>query len=235
MRGLNLWIAFRFLILLISVYTLVLLPPLIFLIHNVLPLFQKSIYSILTGTLLFIFNFCLLLLSAVILPGITWRILKLCYGGEHSLDLSQRNVRNWLFSLGLYLPVAVVLDFFHLYPLKTIHIRLFGGKVGKNVVIGGLVLDPCLFEVGENSVIGGFSTISGHAVERGKIFFEKVKIGENCGVGLHAVVLPGALMEDGSMLGAQSLLLKKARIPGNETFGGVAAKSVRPGKLNYIQ
>jgi len=217
-------------VLLTIIYPLFLLPPGAFFKYGVLPMLSKDICSFMLGLLLTLIDFWLLLFSAIVLPASCWRVLKLRYSGEHYLDLSEKDVRNWLFSLVIYLPTAVILDFFHLYPLKNLHVRLFGGKVGKNVVMGGLVLDPCMVEVGDNTVIGGFSTISGHAVERGKIYFEKVKIGKNCGVGIHATVLPGALMEDGSMLGAQSLLSKKTNIPGNETYGGVPARSIKPNK-----
>jgi len=96
-------------------------------------------------------------------------------------------VRNWLLSQLIYLPTAVILDFFHLYTLKTLHVQLFGGQVGKNVVMGGFVTDPSLIEVGDNTVVGGFSTIVGHAVERGKIYFGKVIIEKNCSLGIRAL------------------------------------------------
>lgn len=227
MRGLNLWIIFKIFVLLFVVYTLFLVPPAAVFKYGVFPLFSKGVFSFFLGLVFSIADFWLLLFSAIILPGMIWRALKFRYSGIHTLDLSDKDVRNWLFSLVIYLPAAVILDFFHLYPLKSLHIRLFGGEIGKNVVIGGLVLDPSLLEVDDNTVIGGFSTIVGHAVERGKIYFEKVRIGKSCGIGIRATVLPGAHLEDGSMLGAQSLLLKRTEIPTNETYGGVPARCLK--------
>jgi acetyltransferase-like isoleucine patch superfamily enzyme len=171
--------------------------------------------------------FWVLILGAIVFPGLLWRILNLRYSGTIPCDLSDKNMLNWLISQILYLPAAVILDFFHLYPLKTFHIRLFGGKVGKNVVMGGLVLDPSLIEVGNNSVIGGFSTLLGHSVEGGQIVFGKITIGENCGIGVRATILAGAKIEKGSMLGAQSLLVKNQVIPENKTYGGIPAGDLR--------
>lgn len=226
MRGLNLWMTFKILVLLFIVFVLFLLLPAAIFKYVVFSLFSKGVAFFLLGLLLCLADFWLLLLLAIVIPGICWRILKLRYSGRHPLHFSNKDVRNWLFSLVIYLPTAVILDFFQLYPLKTLQARLFGARIGKNVIIGGLVLDPCLLEVGDNTVIGGFSTILGHAVERGNIFFDKVRIGKNCGVGIRAVVLPGACLKDGSMLGAQSLLPKRSEIPANKTYGGIPAKGL---------
>ncbi len=226
MRGLNLWVAFKTIVLVFTVYILVLIPPGLIFKHAVFPLFAKDNLSFLLGLPLLIVDFWVLLFAAMALPGLFWRILNLRYSGIVTLDLSDRNMRNWVLSQVFYLPAAVILDFFHLYLLKTFHVQLFGGKVGKNVVMGGLVLDPSLLEVGDNSVIGGFSTILGHAVERGKIIFGKVTIGKNCGVGVRATILAGAKLEDGSMLGAHSLLVKNSTIPANATYGGVPARGL---------
>ena len=226
MRGLNLWIALKTIVLVFAVYILVLIPPGLIFKHAVFPLFAKDNLSFLLGLPLLIVDFWVLLFAAMALPGLFWRILNLRYSGIVTLDLSDRNMRNWVLSQVFYLPAAVILDFFHLYPLKTFHVQLFGGKVGKNVVMGGLVLDPSLLAVGDNSVIGGFSTILGHAVERGKIIFGKVTIGKNCGVGVRATILAGAKLENGSMLGAHSLLVKNSTVPANETYGGVPARGL---------
>ena len=217
MRGLNLWKASKITALVSTVYILVLIPPALIFKHAVFPLLSKDNLSFLLGLPLLMVDLWILLLAAVVLPGLFWRILNLQYSGVVPLNLSDRNMRNWVLSQVFYLPAAVILDFFHLYPLKTFHVQLFGGKVGKNVVMGGLVLDPSLLEVGDNSVIGGFSTILGHAVERGKIIFGKVTIGKNCGIGVRATILAGAKLEAGSMLGAHSLLVKNSTIPANDS------------------
>ena len=226
MRGFNLVIILKLFLLILVVYILLLLPAAAAFKYGILPFFYKGFGFFLLGLVLSLADFWLLLLSAVIIPGLGWQVLRLGYSGFHRLHFSEKNVRNWLFSLVLYLPAAVILDFFHLYPLKILHLRLFGAKVGKDVVMGGLVLDPCLLEVGDNTIIGGFSTIAGHAVERGNISFRKVRIGRNCGVGIRAVILPGACLEDGSMLGAQSLLPKMSLIPAHQTYGGVPASKL---------
>lgn len=226
MHKLNLLAIFKTLILILTVYLLVLIPPGLIFKYICLPLFTKGILHFLVGLFFFLVDFWVLMLTAIVVPGLFWRILSLKYSGVVPLDLSNRNMRNWLLSQILYLPTAVILDFFHLYPLKTLHVQFFGGKVGKNVVMGGLVLDPSLFEVGDNTVIGGFSSILGHSVERGKIIFRKVYIGTNCGVGVRATILAGTRLEDNSIVGAHSLSIKNSRIPANKTYGGVPARNL---------
>jgi len=226
MRGINLWQTLKIFLFVSFVYTLVFLPPAAILRYGILPLFLKNGYSFFLGLLLAHLNIWVLLFSAVTIPGLCWKVLNLRYSGSHDLNISNKDVRNWLLTHMIYIPTAVTLDFFHLYPLKALHLQLFGAKIGKKVVTGGLITDPSLLEVGDNSNIGGFSTILGHSVERGKIFFGKVTIGKNCGVSIRATILPGANLQDNSMLGAQSLLPKNIKIPANETFGGVPAKSL---------
>jgi acetyltransferase-like isoleucine patch superfamily enzyme len=226
MKGLNLWATFKIIMIIFIVYILVLIPPGLIFKYGAFPLFSKGFYSFLLGLLLLLVNVWVLLFSGIFFPGVCWRILNLRYSGTQPLELSNKDVKNWLLSQLIYLPTAVILDFFHLYTLKTLHVQLFGGKVGKNVVMGGFVTDPSLIEVGDNTVVGGFSTIVGHSVERGKIYFKKVIIDKNCGVGIRATILAGARMEDGSLLGAHSLLVKNAKIPFKKTFGGVPARNL---------
>jgi len=201
------------------------LPALIFQ-HIVLRLIGGSIFQIAVGMLISILNVILLLLMATVCTGIAAQILRLRYSGDHSLDLSNKEVRNWLLSLSIYLPLAIILDLFHVYPLKTVHIRLFGGRIGKGVIIGGLVTDPMMLEIGDYTVIGGFTKIYGHTVEHRRIKFDKVRIGSTCSVGSRATVLAGSAMENRSMLAAQSLLTKNSVIPSGRTFIGVPAKEV---------
>lgn len=226
MVGLNLWISTKISIFVFLVYSLVLIPPGAVTWFFILPLVSKGVLGFFLALLLVHINVWIFLLSAVVIPGLCWRILNLRYSGIHKLDMKNPRVRNWIVTHMIYIPTAVVLDFFHLYPLKTLHVKLFGAKVGGQVVMGGMITDPSLLEVGDNTIIGGFSMVMGHSVERGRVVFHKVSIGSDCGIGLRSITLPGAVMRNGSLLGAQALLLKNQEIPEGETFGGVPAKNI---------
>lgn len=224
MKGLTFSLMFQMGLLFTVVYASALFVPVFVFRFFILQLMGKTMLHLVVGILMLVFDFILLLLMATLSSGTAARIFNLKYTGTHRLDLRNRAVKKWLLSLTIYLPIAVLLDFFHLYPLKSFHITLFGGKIGKGVVMGGLVMDPALLEVGDYSIIGGFSTILCHAVEQGKIKFGIVKIGKKCGVGTRATILPGAVMEDKSMLAAQSFLPKNHTIPTGKTYGGVPAR-----------
>jgi acetyltransferase-like isoleucine patch superfamily enzyme len=226
MLGLNLWISIKISIFVFLVYTLVLTPPGAVIWFVILPLVSRGVLGFFLALLLIHINVWVFLLSAVVIPGLCWKMLNLRYSGTHKLDMKNPQLRNWIVTHMIYIPTAVVLDFFHLYPLKTLHVKLFGGKVGRQVVMGGMITDPSLLEVGDNTTIGGFSMVMGHSVERGKVVFQKVCIGSSCGIGLRSITLPGAVMRNGSLLGAQALLLKNQEIPQGETFGGVPAVNI---------
>jgi acetyltransferase-like isoleucine patch superfamily enzyme len=89
-----------------------------------------------------------------------------------------------------------------------------------------MITDPGLFSAGDDSVIAGFSTVMGHAVGRGRIRFGRVTVGTGCGIGARTVVLPGAVLEDGALAGAQSLVLADMIIAAGETYCGVPARRI---------
>jgi acetyltransferase-like isoleucine patch superfamily enzyme len=224
MRGFSIMLGLKIVLLFTLVYTGALFVPALIFKLAVLPLAASGLLFLPLAAMLSVLNFVIFIIAAILCSGAAARVFRLKYSGRHRMNLSNKQVANWLLTLVIYLPIAVVLDFFHLYPLKTLHIRMFGGKIGKNVIVGGLITDPCLLEVGDNANIGGFSTVLCHAVERSVIRFKPVKIGRECGVGTRATILAGAVMEDRSFLAAQSFLPKNQVIPQGKIYGGVPAR-----------
>lgn len=226
MRGLTIGFSIKIVLFASIVYLLVLIPPGFILRFGIIPLFSQTSFGLILGLCFLLADLWVFLLSAILIPGMFWRVMNLRYTGEHVLDISHKMIRNWLTTHVIYIPTAVILDLFHLYPLKAIHVRMFGGKLGKNVVVGGLITDPSLLEVDSHTNIGGFSIILGHAVEHDKIVFAKVRIGKSCGIGVRSIILPGTTLEDHTFLGAQSLLSKYKIILQREKYGGVPAKKI---------
>jgi hypothetical protein len=224
MKGLGFGLVALMSVLFVFVHGIALLAPAAVLRYVILALANHGFWGFVAAVFLVVVDFVLLLLVLVLATGLASRILGLRYSGEHDLDLRIPAVRNWLLNFTIYFPTAVLLDFLHLYSLKTLHVRLLGGKVGRGVVVGGMITDPGLIEVGDYTNIGGFSTIMCHSAERGRIRFARVKIGRECGVGARSTVLAGATLADGAMLGAGSLLPKYVTIPAGETWGGVPAR-----------
>lgn len=106
-------------------------------------------------------------------------------------------------------------------PALNLFYRLMGARVGRNVVINSCNLfDFDLLEIGDDSFIGGDAVVIGHVGEGGRLKLRPVRIGRKCTVGQSSVVFPGTTMEDGSILGAMSLLPKGKRLPAGTRWGG---------------
>ena len=128
----------------------------------------------------------------------------------------------WAF-LGSLVGLAKILILDHIkgMPLLNAFFRMMGARIGKNVLINtSNIFDFDLIEIGDNAFIGGDAVIIGHVGERGLLRIRPVRIGARCTVGQSSVVFPGAIMEEGSVLGALSLLPKGKTLPAGTVWGG---------------
>lgn len=135
----------------------------------------------------------------------------------------------WAF-LGSLVGLAKILILQHLLgmPLLNAFYRLMGARIGRNVLLNTCNLyDFDLMEIGDDSFIGGDAVIIGHVGEKGLLRIRPVKIGRRCTVGQSSVVFPGAVMEDGAVLGALSLLPKGRRLPAGTVWGGNPLQEIR--------
>jgi len=128
----------------------------------------------------------------------------------------------WAF-LGSLVGLAKILILDHVkgMPILNAFYRFMGARIGKNVLINtSNLFDFDLIEIGDNAFIGGDAVIIGHVGERGVLRIRPVRIGARCTVGQSSVVFPGATMEEGSILGALSLLPKGKTLPAGTVWGG---------------
>jgi hypothetical protein len=211
------------------VYGIGFLPSLYF--HNLVtvPLMNSlSILSLLLAGISLFVNFFIFCFSEVFSTCFFIRLFKLqSKEGETEVGLHDKRFFKFALNGTIHFVITQILYHVHMYPLKALQLRLLGNKIGKNVTFGGRVADACLFEIGDNSVVGGYCDILTHSIEHGKIIWKKVKIGNNCVLGQNSTILPGVVMEDGSMLGAMSLVTKGTRIRKGEVWGGVPAKKLK--------
>ncbi len=128
----------------------------------------------------------------------------------------------WMVYNALILLVSTTfMDFMLLTPLINLFYRLMGAKLGKGVQVNSkYCADLCLLEIGDNSVIGGHSTVIAHSFERGGLILKKVRIGKNVTVGLNSVILPGAEIGDGAIIPAGSVLPKNAKLEPRKVWRG---------------
>jgi non-ribosomal peptide synthetase-like protein len=139
----------------------------------------------------------------------------------------------WAF-LGSLVGLAKILILDHIkgMPLLNGFYRLMGARIGRNVLINtSNIYDFDLIEIGDDAFIGGDAVIIGHVGERGLLRIRPVRIGSRCTVGQSSVVFPGATMEEGSVLGALSLLPKGKTLPKGTVWGGNPLQEIRRGAL----
>jgi acetyltransferase-like isoleucine patch superfamily enzyme len=209
------------------VYSIGLIPPIISLkfFFNLLDL-NEILHLIVLSFILF-FEFLFFFFSQVVTTAFFINILKLKYEeGVYELTLSDPTFFKFALFSALYLPLIKLLKLLCLEPLAFIYVKLLGAKIGKNVILVGRINDPCLTEIGDNSVIGGHSIISAHTGED-KLILKRVKIGKNCIVGGWAHIMPGVTMEDNSVLGARSLATKNMVLKSYKVYGGVPAREIK--------
>ncbi len=116
------------------------------------------------------------------------------------------------------------------YPGVIFFYREYGAKIGKNVDLDidvGIGTPLELVEIGENSLVSFGSILAPHVQEDEDHLVGKIKIGRNCVIGFNSIILPDATIGDKSIVGANSLVLKKTRIPSEEVWVGSPARRIR--------
>lgn len=135
----------------------------------------------------------------------------------------------WAF-VGSLVGLAKLLFLGHIkgMPMLNLFYRAMGARIGKNVLINTAnIYDFDVLTFGDHSFIGGDAVVIGHVGERGVLKIRPVRIGAKCTVGQSSVVFPGAVMGDGSVLGALSLLPKGKELPPNTVWGGNPLREIR--------
>lgn len=77
---------------------------------------------------------------------------------------------------------------------------------------------PEIIEIGTNTVIGEESMILAHLLYPEKIEFGPVIIGNNCLIGVRAIIMPGITIGDGATIGANTLITRD--VPSGATVLG---------------
>ena len=101
------------------------------------------------------------------------------------------------------------------FDVKGRHVW-FGAKLGRGTIVGnGRLMTPDRIVVGNNSLVGFGSILTGHMYEGEGIYLNTVKIGNNVTIGGYAIVFPGAEIGDNVIIAANSVVPKDRKIPSN--------------------
>jgi serine acetyltransferase len=160
------------------------------------------------------------LLTAVAVRGLLrWRPMPL---GEHSMESAT-------FTYWKLLTITYRLGQAALHPITPIFLRpvvevLYGARVGRDVALGGTLDDPYMVSIGDGTVLGNASLVSGNYISGGKLICGSVVIGRNVTVGANSVVFPGVGIGDGATLAGGSYVMPGTKIPAGEHWRGNPAR-----------
>ncbi len=152
------------------------------------------------------------------------------YPEEGEYKFPSKDAEKWLASGRLNDEFSYISKIFNISPQCMIWFirRAFKAKIGRLRLFGfGVVSDPHLTEIGEGSIIGHNSLITGHMIEGDKIILKKVKIGKNCTIGACAIVCPGAVIGDNTVVGAHSFVPKNAKLDKNSVYAGTPVRKLK--------
>lgn len=100
--------------------------------------------------------------------------------------------------------------------------RGMGARIGRGTIINTHRLwDVDLIEIGEGCVIGGNASISAHVLQGDRGRLRKVRIGNHVTIGANTSVMPGVVIEDNVVVGANSLVPMGMHLEKGKTYLGV--------------
>ena len=133
-----------------------------------------------------------------------------------------RHERFWKVPAQAYLPV------FNGTPFKNLIWRLLGVRIGKRVFDDGCAfVEKTLVSIGDECTLNVGSIVQCHSQEDGAFKSDRTAIGAGCTIGVGAFVHYGVTMGEGSVLAADSFLMKGEEVPPNARWGGNPAKKMR--------
>jgi non-ribosomal peptide synthetase-like protein len=133
-------------------------------------------------------------------------------------------LRFWFYGkIAALAPVAMLTG----TPLLAPYLRLLGAKVGRHTHVSGRIDLPKLVSIGDGASIGPAARVQPFVVADGWFRLAPVRIGAGSFVGTNTVVLAGAELGDGAMVGEQSLVHADRRIPAGEYWAGSPVSRVQ--------
>jgi acetyltransferase-like isoleucine patch superfamily enzyme len=213
----------------VMAYTLGALPIIFSLVYVMSVIDLTSFAHVCLFTFILVWEFLLFIICETFVPGIFIRLLRLqLTPGEYDITIKDTVFFRYILYFALYRPSLKLIGILPLLPLRTRFLKLVGLKMGKSSVVTGseLIQDPTVIEIGEHTIIGGFSMILGHVGEK-KLVIKPVKIGNNCLIGGRSIIMPGAIIEDDVILGLNSLVLKDQILKKGRTYGGTPAVEIK--------
>ena len=110
---------------------------------------------------------------------------------------------------------------------KTFIWRLMGVRIGRRVFDDGVTIpERSLVTIGDDCALNAMSKIQCHSQEDATFKCDRSTIGAGCTLGVGALVHYGVTMGDGSVLAADSYLMKGEEVPAYARWGGNPAREM---------
>lgn len=128
--------------------------------------------------------------------------------------------RFWLQERLWKMPIRY-LSIFNGTPFKSLAWRLLGVRIGSGVFDDGcFITERTLTAIGDECTLNAGSKIQCHSQEDGTFKSDRTALGAGCTVGVGAYVHYGVSMGEGSVLAADSFLMKGEEVPPHARWGG---------------
>jgi non-ribosomal peptide synthetase-like protein len=113
-------------------------------------------------------------------------------------------------------------------PFKSLVWRALGVRVGRRLFDdGAAITERTLATIGDYCTLNPTSTLQCHSQEDGTFKSDHIRIGDGCSLGVGAFVHYGVTMGEGSVLAADSFLMKGEEVPPHSRWGGNPAGELR--------
>lgn len=147
--------------------------------------------------------------------------------GTGWIDMHDRRFVIWKLYTVLYEFGCGALKPFTVMFLRPVVQQLFGARIGRDVALGGKLVDPHLIRLADEVIIGEGAVITAHAINSGAILLAPVIIERGATIGVGAVVYPDVIIGEGAIIAANAVVRSGTRIPAGELWGGIPARCLK--------
>src|SRR6266540_3821229 len=167
---------------------------------------------------------------SLLVSALYYALVERCLAGFRSLQPTICSIYDpyyWLHERLWKVPALEYLHAFDGTPFKNVIWRLMGVRIGKRVFDDGVhITERTLTTIGDDCVFNQWSKIQCHSLEDGTFKSDRSTLGAGCTIGIGSVVHYGVTMGDGSVLAADSFLMKGEDVPARARWGGNPAREM---------
>jgi non-ribosomal peptide synthetase-like protein len=167
---------------------------------------------------------------SLLISALYYALVERCVAGFRPLQPTICSIYDPQFWLDERLWKVPALEYLHAFngtPFKNVIWRLMGVRIGRRVFDDGVhISERTLTTIGDDCVLNMGSKIHCHSQEDGTFKSDRTAIGAGCTIGVGAFVHYGVTMGDGSVLAADSFLMKGEDVPAHARWGGNPAREM---------